>query len=121
MKTIEEILADTSLRDVTLGVDGLKGYVRMPLPKRPPLSARILKVIASRGMGWDHVSVSLPERTPNYEEMDFVRFVFWNPDETVMQLHVSVSDHVNMASTCLHLWRPQNVEIPRPPKIMVGW
>ena len=86
---------------------------------RGPLGAQ-LKVIASDGEGWDHVSVSLPNRTPTYEEMDFVRQLFFRDDEAVMQLHVPLSDHVNFHRFCLHLWRPQSVEIPRPPAHLVG-
>ncbi len=29
------------------------------------------------------------------------------------------AEHVNVAEHCLHLWRPQRVEIPRPPVILV--
>lgn len=81
-----------------------------------------LRVMASAGspeMRWEHVSVSLPGRCPNWPEMDHVRSLFWRDDETVMQLHVPRADHVNVVSTCLHLWRPLDVEIPRPPKVAV--
>lgn len=79
-----------------------------------------LKVLASEGLGWDHVSVSLPHRCPTWEEMEFVRGLFFRDDETVMQLHVPRSDHRNLHRFCLHLWRPQHAEIPRPPALMVA-
>lgn len=81
---------------------------------------RALKVIASSGEGWDHVSVSLPDRCPTWAEMEQVKRLFFRDDETAMQLHVPPSDHVNCHPFCLHLWRPHDVEIPRPPSIMVG-
>ena len=28
-------------------------------------------------------------------------------------------DHVNVHNYCLHLWRPQNVDIPKPPNELV--
>lgn len=62
------------------------------------------------GMGWDHVSVSLPFRCPTWEEMDFVKDLFFNPDEVVMQLHVAKTDHINRHPYCLHLWRPQKMD-----------
>lgn len=34
-----------------------------------PFEGRYLKVICSDGMGWDHVSVSLENRIPNWREM----------------------------------------------------
>jgi len=72
------------------------------------------------GEGWDHVSVSLQYRCPIWAEMEKVKRMFFEDDETVMQLHVPVADHINFNPFVLHLWRPQNVEIPRPPGWMVG-
>jgi hypothetical protein len=79
-----------------------------------------LHCIASCGAGWDHVSVSLPDRCPTWEEMSFVKDLFFEPDETAMQLHVPHSDHVNYHPNCLHLWRPQRTRIPLPSMILVG-
>jgi hypothetical protein len=64
---------------------------------------------------WEHVSVSIRNRTPNWYEMDYIKDLFWAEDETVMQLHVPKSDHRNLHPHVLHLWRPRNAEIPRPP------
>jgi hypothetical protein len=80
-----------------------------------------LKIIASSGLGWDHVSVSLPDRTPTWEEMSLVKRVFFLPTEVVMQLHPSESEYVNHHPFCLHLWRPHApLVIPLPDPIMVG-
>jgi len=80
----------------------------------------LMTVIASDGGGWDHVSVSLRKRTPTWEEMEYVRELFFRDDEVVMQLSVPARDHVNLHKFCLHMWRPQHVVIPRPPGFMVG-
>jgi hypothetical protein len=85
-----------------------------------PIDGQKLGVIASAGGGWDHVSVSRSNRCPNWPEMEFVKRHFFKEDETAMQLHVPPSEHINMHPYALHLWRPQNVEIPRPPGWMVG-
>ena len=79
-----------------------------------------LRVIATVGEGWDHVSVSRQTRCPNWPEMEQIAQLFFREDETAMQLHVPASDHVNMHPFCLHWWRPLNMKIPRPPAIMVG-
>jgi hypothetical protein len=79
-----------------------------------------LRVIASTGEGWDHVSVSLSDRCPTWAEMEFIKRLFFEDDETAFQLHVPPRDHVNNHPFCLHLWRPQTVPIPRPPAILVG-
>jgi hypothetical protein len=85
-----------------------------------PIDGQALRVIVSSTDGWDHVSVSRTSRTPNWPEMEFVKRKFFKDDETVMQLHVPVSEHINCHPYCLHLWRPQSVEIPRPPSWMVA-
>ena len=69
-----------------------------------------LKVIASNGGGWDHVSVSCQNRCPTWAEMDYVKNLFFKDDEVVIQLHVAKSDHINYHPYCLHLWRPQTNE-----------
>lgn len=79
-----------------------------------------IRVIASSGEGWDHVSVSRQNRCPNWPEMEHIKRLFFADDETAMQLHVPPSDHINCHPYCLHLWRPHGVNIPRPPAYMVG-
>lgn len=81
---------------------------------------RDLKVIATADGGWDHVSVSLSDRTPTWAEMEYVKRLFFNPDEVAMQLHVPVDEHRNCHPYCLHLWRPHDHDIPMPPADMVA-
>lgn len=77
-------------------------------------------VVASFGMGWDHVSVSLNNRCPTWGEMDQIKRLFFHPWETAMQLHVPPSDHISVHPYCLHIWRPQSADIPMPPSFMVA-
>ncbi len=77
-----------------------------------------MRIIAAWGDGWDHVSVSHEQRCPTWEEMEHVARHFW-PNETAMQLHVAAADHINNHRYCLHWWRPQHTEIPKPPEYMV--
>jgi hypothetical protein len=80
-----------------------------------------LKIIASsEGMGWEHVSVSLKNRCPNWPEMCFVKDLFWEDEEAVMQIHPPKSDYINCHPYCLHLWRPLAETIPLPPSVLVG-
>jgi hypothetical protein len=53
--------------------------------------------------------------------MDHVKRLFFKDSECAMQLHVPVTDHISVHPFCLHLWRPQEGEIARPPGWMVGW
>lgn len=84
------------------------------------IDGQTIRVMASAGDGWDHVSVSRVNRCPNWPEMEHIKRLFFKDDETAMQLHVPSTDHVNHHPYCLHLWRPLDQEIPRPPSIMVG-
>jgi hypothetical protein len=70
--------------------------------------------------GWEHVSISTASRTPTWEEMSYVKQMFWGDDECVMQLHPPQSEYVNHHPHCLHLWRPLRVAIPTPPSLLVG-
>ena len=80
-----------------------------------------LKVIASDGeeSGWDHVSVSLEHRCPNWDEMCFVKDLFFDEGETVVQFHPAKSDYINNHKYCLHMWRPVDLPLPLPDQIMV--
>ncbi len=81
---------------------------------------QLLRVIASDGMGWEHVSVSRSDRCPTWEEMCQVKALFWDADDCVVQFHPPESDYVNNHPFCLHLWRQVGVEFPRPDALMVG-
>lgn len=95
----------------------------------------------SDGEGWEHVSISLikeeyiltgngrrigqkrklsVDRCPTWEEMCWIKDLFWDEDETVTQFHPPKSKYVNMHKYCLHLWKPVNFEIPVPDSILVG-
>jgi len=68
---------------------------------------------------WDHVSISREDRTPTWAEMCYIKDMFFEPTECVMQLHPPRSEHINVHDYCLHLWRPTNTEIPKPPRMMI--
>lgn len=85
----------------------------------------IAYVIASDGMGWDHVSVHMVEdgkvETPTWEEMCVVKDLFWDEEDCVVQYHPPKSEYVNCHPHTLHLWRPNNdLKITTPPSILVG-
>jgi len=79
-----------------------------------------LFLVISDGLEWEHVSVSRKSRMPTYEDMVRAKDLFWDEEDCVMQLFVPKSDHINYHPYCLHMWRPLNAEIPRPPPITVG-
>jgi hypothetical protein len=99
-------------------MDGNNGVFFIESPDRRETSK--LKVIASDWLGWEHVSVSLPLRCPTWAEMCFIKGMFWDDEDCVMQLHQPKSDLVNNHKYCLHLWRPVHAVIPIPMIKMVG-
>jgi hypothetical protein len=85
---------------------------------------RPLQVIVSDGLDpsdasrWEHVSVKRlhDAEIPSWEEMVYVKDLFWHERETAMQLYPPHAEYVNVHRSVLHLWRPVDVEIPRPPR-----
>jgi hypothetical protein len=94
------------------------GFFFLHLPDRTPC-----KVMLSSGdetIRWEHVSVSTQTRIPTWEEMCWVKSLFWEDDEVVVQYHVAKKDYVNQHAFCLHLFRPTSERLPVPPSITVG-
>jgi hypothetical protein len=89
----------------------------------PGPAGRALLILAVNGddTGWEHVSVSIPKQkhTPNWKEMCFVKDLFWDAEDAVVQFHPPRSAYVNNVSNCLHLWRPVD-GVRLPPGILVG-
>lgn len=71
---------------------------------------------------WEHVSISIidGDRLPTWDEMCFVKNLFWGEEDCVLQFHPPKSDYVNYRWQVLHLWRPIGVDFPRPPAECVG-
>jgi hypothetical protein len=78
-----------------------------------------LNVICSDEI-WEHVSVSKKNRCPTWEEMCFVKDLFWGPECCVIQYHPPKSVYVSNHPFCLHLWRKVGSEFETPPTWMVG-
>lgn len=82
----------------------------------------VLYAIASDGGDWEHVSVSVMGRgrNPTWTEMCFIKSLFWDDQDTVIQYHPAQENYINFYPTCLHLWRPVGVDLPLPPSEYVG-
>ena len=71
------------------------------------------------GEGWDHVSVSLEDRCPTWGEIQFVKELFFDDSETVVQFHPRKSHYVNKMPHCLHLWKRHGSDYDLPPEILI--
>ena len=83
---------------------------------------RVLKVLCADmdSSEWQHVSVSLTNRCPNWAEMSYVKDLFWGEDQTVLQFHPKKSEYSNNHPYVLHLWKKAGEEHALPPTILTG-
>lgn len=110
---------------------------RLPLPPTPPGATfgafqiprgrhATLCIIASDGTesGWDHVSIHARDRggmrCPTWEEMAYVKDLFFDAEECVAQFHPPRSHYVNNHPFVLHMWKRVGSEFELPPSILVG-
>jgi hypothetical protein len=101
------------------------------IPNGP--GGRALFVVADAGLqgatelaGWEHVSVSIDSESarrkqhlPSWVEMDFIKRLFWDDEECVVQFHPPRSRWVNNMPV-LHLWRSIKGEFPMPHPLLIG-
>lgn len=101
---------------------GLNGFFIIPHYR---ISEYEFRCMASNGMDWEHVSVSVAKkrqeasRCCTWEEMCHIKNIFWTEDVCVIEYHPSKSEYVNRHPYVLHLWRPISQIIPIPDKSMV--
>lgn len=106
---------------------GNNGMFRVPSGLRRPYAMTIIasdsdcwEELGYEPPAWEHVSVSTAVRCPTWEEMCFVKGLFWDSEDVVIQFHPRASEYVNNHSYCLHMWRPVGVTLPTPPLETVG-
>ena len=81
--------------------EGLKGGL-ITLPNGGKASV----VVGRNEDGYEHVSIQLfVDRLPKWNEMCYVKNLFWDEDEEVVQIHPRKSEYINFTKA-LHLWRP---------------
>ncbi len=116
MKKIEEIRKTPNLIiEAETENDGLGGKYY------DKINNKWLNFIFSYQMGWEHLSVSMPSKTPSWDQMCMMKDIFWNKDEACVQYHPKEEDYVNMHPHCLHIWKPIEQELPTPPHLLVGF
>ena len=116
MKKIDEIRKTRNLFiEAETSNDGMGGHYY------DSVSGKRLNFIFSYQLGWEHLSVSMPSKTPSWDQMCKMKDIFWNDDETCVQFHPKKEDYVNNHPHCLHIWKPVNEKLPIPPSILVGF
>ena len=116
MKNIEEIKKTPNLFiEAETKNDGMGGKYY------DKYTGKWLNFIFSYQMGWEHLSVSMPSRTPTWEQMCIMKDIFWNKNEACVEYHPREEGYVNNHKHCLHIWRPTHEPLPTPPSILVGF
>lgn len=115
---MKQIKANKHLSIRHIGFDG--GYGIINLPRESKKGYTRASIIWSCGGGWEHVSVApFNGNNPTWDDMCFIKDLFWEETDCVVQYHPPKSDYVNVKENCLHLWRPIGQAIPMPPMIFV--
>jgi len=124
-KSVPEVLERGRLRSGVGASNPRDGFYGMFIIQGP--KGAELRIVASGGdpndsysEGWEHVSVSVANRCPNWPEMCFIKDLFWEETETVVQYHPPKAEWISNHPYCLHLWRNSLHAFPRPPGWMVG-
>ena len=104
---------------------GVNGAYIIPAP----IIKRNLYVIASNGSDWEeeklpppiwehvsvHAGVGSQSYTPTWTEMCYIKCMFWDAEDCVIQFHPPESVYKNIHPNTLHLWRVVGVLQPMPP------
>lgn len=105
-------------------------YGAFMLPSPEP--GWLLAIVADDGtdadvpesIGWEHVSVNAirgkKSRVPTWREMSYVKDLFWDDEDVVVQFHPRRSEYVNQHPNVLHLWRSATQPFPTPHRSLVG-
>lgn len=114
MKPIQTIIQEqrimTAEHDENCGI----GFLPSPFDHKA-----ILSIIFSNIGGWDHVSVSTEHRCPLWNEMAYIKDIFFYEEECVIQYHPPKSRYVNVHPYCLHMWKRQDSEFELPDNGMI--
>lgn len=101
MKTEEEILRSGIWNTQPMPYVGMCGFVKLP-------ECGTCSVVWSRDEdGLEHVSVSPRHkyRIPSWDDMCYLKDIFFDDEEEVYQIHPPKSQYVNVMQNCLHLWK----------------
>ena len=90
----------------------------------PEPDRALLKVVSSgvdHEHQWEHVSVSAEGRCPTWDEMCFIKDLFWDKHEIAVQYHPPESEYVRCHPFCTScVAHRSNMSIPMPPMLLVG-
>lgn len=119
-KKLQKVINGVGGAIIQSGEDGFACHIFRPNCRK---RMYVLYIIASWGEGWDHVSIHATAEekdfTPFWEDMAYIKDMFFKSSETVLQYHPAREFYVNMHEHTLHLWRQQGIAVELPPQKLV--
>ena len=78
-----------------------------------PDSGDATVVVGTDEDGYEHVSVAPTNqrKLPSWDDMCYVKNIFWDEEEECYQIMPKKSEYVNIKKNCLHLWKPIGYEL----------
>ncbi len=122
MRDYNEILSNTKLNILTQNIIGDSTHltVQIRATYSDPLTRKQYWCKFTKAEGWEHLTVSGKNKVPDWDVMCSVKEIFWEDEECCIQYHPRKSEYVNNNEHCLHIWRPDYIDIPEPPSLLVG-
>lgn len=121
MKKLSKLLQAVHKATGTIIEQGPDGFA-CQIPRRLEINYSLC-IIVSWSKGWEHVSIHAKglceDFTPFWEDMCYIKNMFFKLSETVVQFHPPSNVYVNEHPHTLHLWRPIETDIKLPPIWMV--
>lgn len=120
MRDLNEILNDKRVRKIYKNVQTDK-ILKIKMEVHTFKGSDKALVSFTRVIGWEHLSVSFPNKIPSWEVMNEMKEMFFKDDEDAFQYHPKKENYINNNEYTLHIWRPLETDIPVPPSILVGF
>lgn len=118
MRSYEEIINNSKLTILTQYRD--EDAIQIRANYNDPLTRKSYWCKFTKAQGWEHVTISGKNKVPDWDVMCKVKEIFWDDEECCVEYHPRKSQYINNNEYCLHIWRPDFMELPEPNEWLVG-
>ena len=118
MRNYEEIIKNSKLSILTQYRD--EDVIQIRANYNDPISRKSYWCKFTKAQGWEHVTVGGKNKVPDWDVMCKVKDIFWDEEECCIEYHPRKSQYINNNEYCLHIWRPDFMELPEPPLLLLG-
>jgi len=118
MKIYEQIINNPKLTILTQHRD--EDVIQIRANYNDPVARKSYWCKFTKAQGWEHLTVSGKNKVPDWDVMCKVKDIFWDEEECCIEYHPRKSQYINNNEYCLHIWRPDFMELPEPPLHLLG-